>query len=131
MNGTGVCVYVYIPLCVPKAHFDSSLFSCSSGKVFCLTEVHHGNVKLMIVQRKTKLKLLVEVNFVVRLAYVRFVLKLGPHGMFGHKNDTRGKKILVAPFGVLHAEPFEEPLGTLFNGESGMPHEDIQNSSQL
>lgn len=42
---------------------DSSLFSCSSGKVFCLIEVHHGNVKLMIVQCKTKL--LAEVNFAV------------------------------------------------------------------
>lgn len=46
----------------------------------------------MIVQCKTKLKLLAEANFVVRLAYVRFVLQLGPHGIFGHKNDTRGKK---------------------------------------
>lgn len=75
----------------------------------------------MIVQCKTKLKLLAEANFVVRLAYVRFVLQLGPHGIFGHKNDTRGKKkIPVAPVphaGTL-AEPFEEPLGTLLNEES-------------
>lgn len=53
--------------------------------------------------------------------------------MFGHKNDTRGKKILVAPFGFLQvgtlAEPFEELLGTLLNGESGMPHEEHTNSS--
>lgn len=102
MNSTGVCVNVYIPLSVPKAHFDSSLFSCSSGKVFCLTEVHHGNVKLMIIRCKTKLKLLAEVNFAVCVAYVRFVqLQLDPHGICGQW------KILEVPFGV----PFGRHIG--------------------
>lgn len=95
MDSAGVCVYIYIPLSVPKAHFDSSLFFCSSGKVFCLTEVHHGNVKLMNVQCKTKVKLLAEVNVAVCFAYVGFVqLQLDPHGLCGNW------KILEVPFGV-------------------------------
>lgn len=85
----------------------------------------------MIVQCKTKLKLLAEANFVVRLAYVRFVLQLGPHGIFGHKNDTREKKIPVArvPHVGTLAELFEEPLGTVLNEQSRMIHEEHTNSS--
>lgn len=81
--------------------------------MFCLAEVHHGNVKLMIVRCKTKLKL-----FAGRLAHVRLVqLQLGPHGICGNKKnytEKKKEKIFEVPFGVPFGQGrFGEPLGTL------------------